>query len=359
MADDALGGLLDAASKGDPAAIRAAASSAPLDDAGKLIDVLADEKAVGPLAALDSDDVPKAIRKLARRALHRLRSRGVKVPEPVRAAPKAMPAQTPAAIEATGWIGFTPPILRLVLTLRDRSAQRVCEAVLDERDRILAGGWFETSRKGIRTLLDDAERQGMPLAEIAAGHVAARLRDAAGRNASIHSDEASGPRDRVLRLMPFADPIAPADHPALEMAGPDDGAADAETLRAAGTLDTPDLVFPLDERLAGEFLASLNAVEAGPLVVSPHVAEERRAGVIRKFCEEKLDAEFCRGLALRHLDRAWLARAERDSEDARRDACVGAALLRRPGSAAAAAFLESFVRVHVRRGGEPPEPREE
>lgn len=201
--------------------------------------------------------------------------------------------------------------------------------------------------------------------EAPAGHIAARLRASASLPASTDLDLEMEElrrqnRDSLLSDLSLLDGIPDAEHPALAPAPSDPAEAGRQVVRAAATLRKDDIIFPLDDEVSAEVVDLLNDANAGPIVLPPAAAKDRQREIVRSACDRLVDDEIRRGLAMRHLDRAWVRRAAGDAEGAERDACIGSVLLRAPRSEEAARFVEAYAMTRVKKRGErQPEPDDE
>jgi hypothetical protein len=141
------------------------------DDGEELATAWADEGERGVEAVLSvaADSIPKAGRKVLRRAQHRLRSRGVAA---VDAGPVAVVATLPKvddAIAAALISGFDPRGARAVYLVESNPSggARLFAVVLDDRQGILECEAFETTRSNARRFLREAaSRDQFPTCDV-------------------------------------------------------------------------------------------------------------------------------------------------------------------------------------------------
>ena len=136
-----------------------------------------------PVLGLAPEALPKAARKALRRVRHRLRSRGVAVPEPAPAATVATLAPLDEAIDEARVTALDPHGVRIAYLATDRAGGgvRLFELALDDARGVLEFEVFEAGRSRARRFLRDAaQRESWP-AVLGAVGVGARADRARGR----------------------------------------------------------------------------------------------------------------------------------------------------------------------------------
>jgi hypothetical protein len=134
------------------------------EDGAELAEVWSDDDGRGAAVVLGVEEagLPKAGRKALRRIRHRLRSRGVEVPE---AAPEPTVATLPKVEEAIDEAVLSPLDPRgnraaFLVTSHPSGGARVFELVLDEEQGILDCRVYSAGRKKVREFLKEFEGQG-------------------------------------------------------------------------------------------------------------------------------------------------------------------------------------------------------
>ena len=343
--------LLALAATGRIEALRDALAGASPAVADQVVAGLAERADAAALAALDAGELPKAVRKAVRRALHQLKAKGVRVPEADRVARLVgPPAGETAGLQADAWISLPLPTVSLVLVMRTPAERRLFVGLLDEEERIVEGASFgNVAKQGVRDFLRRQSAEGHPFVPIAPEHVATRLRAATVRPPSPHAADAGVARAELAERLAFFASLGEAEHPALALAPRDAGQAEQEAEAVAARFSPRDLPFALDQKLMQGLVERLNQARTSPLVLSPVVTADREDRIVLEFVERDLPAALCRGLALRLLDRAWVSREQGEPQRARAEAAAGAVLLHRPASPVARRLLHAFVMVQMRR----------
>ena len=294
------------------------------------------------------------MRKTARRALHALRSRGVRAPEAERVGrlgPVAPPED--GARRAEAWVVLSPPLVVLMRVVRTASERPLSVGLLDEEERVVEGAAFGGATKhGVRDLVARKREAGEICVPVAPGHAAARLRAAVGRPASPHGKKAGMGRAELAERLAFCDGLEDAEHPALALAPEDPVELEVEAGAVIEGLAARDLPFALSREHVGRLPARLNEAQETPIILVPGAGANREAEAFRSFVDEDVPAAMKVALGLRFLDRAWASRARGEERRARGEAACGFLLLRRPASGAAQALLLRFAALHVR----PPSP---
>ena len=233
------------------------------------------------LVALEPRAANRAVRKEIRRALYRLRQRGVPVPEPP--APEAAPSAAPAST-AEGLVSFFDARGdRVVWIIRplDTGGALLIAAQINEPGGLRDVHVVEAARKRLRTVRREMETDaGIRL-------VPADWRSLDALLVEAHERAASTERDRdYLRVRPrltTEPPRAPAEPVSTRITPP--GADEASPLAANGAAllqepelrgwnPTPEAAKPFVEEIAG--------IRESPLVLSRMAQDERVREVLRR-----------------------------------------------------------------------------
>jgi len=260
---------------------------------GELALFWADElEDASPLLALDPDTFPKPARKALRRALHRLRSRGVAVPTESAPATVAKLAPMDEAIDEARVTGLDPSGARIVYLANDRAGGgvRLFQAVIETQRGVLELEVFETGRARARRFLRDAEQRD-PWPAVAVPPVTARALIATA--AENQPRERSAPRAFVEFRSRLCD--APPDTPTPSdlvreaLDEPDITAADALD-RAAAWFGTGELGPwpPPRERVDG-LIERLQEISKSVVVVSGSAREEQVDTALTDALEDVFD----------------------------------------------------------------------
>jgi hypothetical protein len=186
----------------------------PVDRALRAIAALGRSRqpaAAAVLAALDADDVgaPKALRKEARRELHRLRAVGVELP-------RAAPGRTAAPAGRA-----SAQIVEVLATMPDGSGSRVISMIaerslggiysvfmiLSDTAGMKSGEVRDTTRKRYRERLDDWKEQlALPWAELPVSYTKQLIGEALDLN---RESGTVVPRDFQVYRQALGDPVAP------------------------------------------------------------------------------------------------------------------------------------------------------
>jgi hypothetical protein len=128
-----------------------------------------DPERVATVLALSTDALPKAARKALRRVHHRLRSRGIDVPEPEASATVAKLPPMDEAIDEAFVTGLDPHGARLVYLASDRAGGgvRLFEVAIDGARGVLELEVFEAGRgRARRYLREIGKRESWPAAPV-------------------------------------------------------------------------------------------------------------------------------------------------------------------------------------------------
>jgi hypothetical protein len=143
-----------------------------------------------PVLGLTPEVLPKTARKALRRVLHRLRARGVAVPEAPPVATVATLAPIDEGIDEARVTALDPHGVRIVYLASDRAGGgvRLFELALDEARGVLEFDVFEAGRSRARRFLKSAEaRDHWPAVPAPSASVRALIARAAPRQAADRS----------------------------------------------------------------------------------------------------------------------------------------------------------------------------
>jgi len=233
------------------------------------------------LVALEPRATNRAVRKEIRRALYRLRQRGVPVPEP------PARAATPSVGPASAIEGLVSPFdargERVIWIVRplDTGGVLLIAAQLNEPEGLRDVHVVEAPRKRLRAVRQDLET-GAGIRLVPADW---RTLDAL----LVEAHERSGSTDRerdYLRVRPrltAEPPRAPAEPVSTRIAPPTAEESAALAAGAASLLEEPELRgwYPTPEA-AAPFVEEIAAVRESPLVLSRMAQEERVRDVLRR-----------------------------------------------------------------------------
>ena len=320
----------------------AAERLAPLlagDGGTSLADALA-EFPSAPIAALLVALEPhagRAPRKAIRRALYRLRQRGVAVPEPAPAPPAPRPTGAGPEGLVTAFGGDGDRILWLVKPLRE-GGSLVVYAHQHDRHGLLELTAAELGRKRVREVRQNLEASGLRLVPADWRVVDALLVEAQERTTGEE------PRKSYLKVRPriTTEPPRPAAEPVSKrVAPPTDHEIPALVAGSAALLAEPELAtwMPLLEDLK-PFVDELDTAHESPLVLSRGAQEERVRAVIRRAVLTLVPPDV---LARRLEGTAYVLAETGRQAPARQALAVAAALRARPADAADVPLALAFV----------------
>jgi hypothetical protein len=310
-------------------------------DAADLVHALGDlpTPAIATLLVRLEASASRAVRKEIRRALYRLRQRGVPIPEPV-APPAAAPARVAAEIEAllSAVDGRGDRVAWLLRPL-DTGGALLVAAQLNEPAGLRDVHAVEVARKALRATRDRLEKEsGLKLVP-ADWHVVDALL------VEGHERAAGSERDRdYLRVRPRLTrepPRSPAEPVSRRVAPPAPDEVDALVAGSAALLDEPEFRtwWPTADALA-PIIAEIGALRDSPIVVSPGAQEERLRVVLRHAAETLLPP----AVAARRLEATAYVLAETGrSAPARQALAVATVLRERPAAAADVPFVAVYV----------------
>lgn len=261
---------------------------------------------VAALAAVDENAVGKAGRKVLRRVRHRLRSRGVTLPEPPAAPRVARIPDVEEGVEGAFVSPIDPAGSRAAVIVEPHPAGgvRIFEVVTDELRGIRRCEVFQATRGQARRFLREATR-----AEVGAGVPA----EPAAVRAYVARVAARQPRDRALP-QPFAawrshvagapeGTRTPGEEAAAALGAP--GPADRERVLAAigeGRVGP----WPPPEEALHETAGRIAEARESQIVVSGARQQERFQEILREAAEACYDAGFSEATAARFEESAYV-----------------------------------------------------
>jgi hypothetical protein len=230
----------------------------------------------------------KEVAKEAKRALHILRSRGVQVPEPPRAAAPAptAPAEPPLASYATAVDGHGERAVWAARTVPGKGVE-IAQAVLSDERGVLELQIGVLGRKEWRALAKGLVEKGaaMGVSEIDRGRAGAMIAAARALN------DRSGQRvpEKADLWLAQLGPTAPLPDPALAFPPlpPDD---ERDALAASGKLHDLALLQPwlADEPFLREVAVKLDEIAVSPL----YVDEAQRAAQMTRTVADAVERYF-------------------------------------------------------------------
>lgn len=236
----------------------------------------------------------KPLARLARKALYRLRSRGVSIPESPRAAPPEAPrpAPTPEALPALASVVTGRGERALVLGRVLRGGVEMAQALLSDEQGVLQLQLQEASRGAWRRVIKDGLEQGGAV-ELPQHEAATLLAEAAGLNLRAHTPFPEG-LDVALRHFGVQPQLEPTTLPPPE---PEDvrRALEGDVLH-----ETPELAAWLPpESITQRLLAKLDEVVVSPLALSDVQRQDQLQGAVRAVTREYFSPDVSRRYALR------------------------------------------------------------
>ncbi len=281
-------------------------------------------RGVEPLREVEAADLPKPARKVIRRAIHALRSRGVSIPEAPQAPVVAKLPPLDDDLSAAMVSAIDPRGTRIVYLLEAHPSggARLYEVILDEVRGVVGFEAYTTGRSKARKFLREfTARDRFPAVEApveAVRALAARIANAQpadrplprgfgewrSRIASV-SEGAATPGERVREALG-----ASGDRQALD--------------RAVGFVRDKQLgPWPTDPELLPKFAERLAEVARSQIVVSAPHRGEQVDGILAEALEEIFHEAAREATAQRFEESAYVS-WKRDAEDDAR-ACLEAA----------------------------------
>jgi hypothetical protein len=284
-----------------------------------------ESEGAAPILALRDDALPRDGRKLLRRALHRLRSRGIEAPEsapePVKAAPPPVEDVFAAAL-ITPLDAFGGRIAFLVEP-HPSGGVRIFEIVFEEERGILDVRVYSTGRRKARALLRSlGEGSGSAAVDVDPDALRALVARAAARQ----------PKERPL-------PASFAGWRSHVAVAPEGTPTPGEAVRAAlgesadpGLLDAAAVLmregrigpWPPSREQLGRVAERLDAARRSPLVVSGPARREQLEGILGEAAAEAYaDGDAAERAAERFREAAYVFWKRGQEGEAR--ACLAAA----------------------------------
>ena len=294
------------------------------DEAGELAaEWAAHETGVAALAAVDEGRLPKAGQKTLRRVRHRLRSRGVELPE----APPAPRVATLPGVEADLEGAFVSPLdpggsRTVVLVLSHPSGgTRIFELVTDEALGIRRCEVYRAPRGKARRFLKEAS-EGPGRTGVAVDPASARVllgRIAAGQPADRSLPRPFAEWRSQLTGAPAGTPT-PGEQAVAALGEP--GPADAERLRdlVARGLVGP---WPPAEATLREAVEQLGEARESRIVLTGAARRQRLEEILGEAAERAFDARFSALTAARFEESAYVFWKTGHEDEAR--ACLAGA----------------------------------
>ena len=257
---------------------------------------------VGPESALllcrmEELSPTKAVRKLARRAIHRLKSRGVAV-EPFERSPRQSVLQPLAQEQEQGIVTPPDPLgqRRAFLIVPVRGAARIFEIGLSDVDGVVFLEAFEGRRRDARTFERNLrEQEGFRAVVVEASALRALVAGAAGHQ------QAQVDRNLVAELLRGSDGSTPGERLRAELE-PEarelpDRAADQLVRSSVEAGELPP--WPPVGEPAEALVAQIEAIEHSPLVLTELQRRERRWELFREYADRVLDRPYRERVAAR------------------------------------------------------------
>ena len=297
------------------------------------------------LLKLETDALPKPARKILRRVVHSLRSRGIEVPEP---APASRVASLPAvdeSIDEARVTGFDGRGGRMVSLASDHpgGGVRIFQIAIDDTRGVLdfevlsaarrdARRWLRESARGRGSVALPPDSARALVAQAAAQHPAARVlpRGFAERRSRCAEPpaEARTPGELVRAALQPADDAAAASERLIEWIR---GGAIGPWLPESSWLQA--------------LAVKVSEASGGVVVVSDAARREQLQQVIESASEELATGDFAQRIARRLEEVAYLFwQGEREAEA--RNCLAVAQVLREPGARRVSlmrAFVETWL----------------
>lgn len=278
------------------------------------------------LSRLEVDTADRAARKHLRRALHRLRERGIATPAPVPPPPARPVADPPgeawlSAIDGMGtrlvWLAAPQPSGRLLFVA----------AELNEPAGLGTLRVSEVARKHVRALRSRLREAGIALVPTPFGVADALVVEGQHRLAQVDRERnylRVRPRLTTAAATPAAEPVS------AHVTPPADTEIDGLVAASAALVGEPEFArwWPPPDA-AEPFLRDLDDADASPLVLSPAQQEGRLATVLARATE----ALYPRAVVARRLRGTAYVLAETARPEAARLALAVATVLERDAGA--------------------------
>jgi len=310
-----------------------------------LLGGLASEASARLLARIESGArEDKALRREARRALYRLKQKGVAVPERQSAEPSPAARASVAGPEAEGYLSISDPAGdRLLWIVKQRSGGGLfhLSVIVNEPAGLKEAVLAEVNRKGIRSLRQELEaRHHIRLVEVdwrycdaiaGEGYERARQAQQVSESAALYPQ---------LRLQLFSSAAEPP--PVSPVGAP---GAEAEGLASSAALFEEEELRPwfLPEAVLAPYLARYRGLRDSPIVLDRPLQLQRIEEIISTAVEESFSAEHARSWQRRLGEAAHFFASTARAEAARRARAVVAALAE-SSSGKGIPFCEELVR---------------
>ena len=249
-----------------------------------------DPDSADPVLELAPESLPRPARKALRRALHRLRSRGVAVPGAAPTATVATLAPLDEAIDEARVTALDPHGVRIAYLATDRAGGgvRLFELALDDARGVLEFEVFEAGRSRARRFLrETGQRESWPAVPAPSASVRALIARAAANQATGRSAprQLAEWRSRLCDVPPGTATPGALAREALRGGAPADFDLACGWVRD-GTLGPwpPPL-----ERVSG-VIARLDEIAKGVVITSDAARRERVDGVLEDALDEIYDA---------------------------------------------------------------------
>ncbi len=292
---------------------------------------IAGKNAAAVAAVAADDDAPSAARKAARRGINVLKSRGIAIPDPPRASPKA--AATTKTYEA--W--FRPPdaagTAGFTVGTRDAGGRyRLVDVIVQDGKGLVSVAGMEMSRTQLRETFDGIEKRfGHGPAQVPIAWARARIAAARAENAEHGTPLPLGwdKHGDLLGDGRVATPPHPADEMGLALPSADEALARSGTLHAEpelrGWLPLPgamqDLMRAIEEEKESLKGADRAATEAKVVAIVERATDAYFTPEIRAKTSVRMkDAAIsllARGETSRAADLLATARVAAETSDAR------------------------------------------
>jgi len=307
-----------------------------------------DPQAAALLAELEKTAASKTARREVRRALFRLRQRGIETPldrQAEAAAPVFAPPLegylTPSGDDGQQLLWLVRPVTGGILAL---------ETIVHESHGMLRAALERTSRKDLRCFWERLrERLGLHVVPIDWRYADWRMYQAYGRAVERRTD---APRDYpTLRTSLVARAASEVPHPALALLAGESSHCDPAVLTASrDLLPEPEVERCCIPEEVSEFCKSeLEAADSSPLLLSDFQVADRIARIERS-CLERLFAARANGRWARWLlDLAWVFHHTARPAAARQALAVGLALQEGNPPPDEIPFCQGFARLQVLR----------
>ncbi len=291
--------------------------------AGELAEAWMDEEeGVRILLAVSDEGLPKPGRKVLRRALHRLRSSGVALPERAPTVTVARIGGVEDRIEGAWLSPLDPMGARFAYQLEPhpQGGARLFEIVVDDARGIVGFDVYSASRSRVRAFLRDlTKREAFPAIEVPLDVARAVV----ARAAAVHPTGQPFPKgftDWRTRVAEAPEGTAfPGEEVASALAVGDATPEDAAKLVEAGRIGP----WPADQEVLVELVERLRTAADSPLIVSGSTKQEQLQEIVAAAADEVFDEKARQVAVIRLQDSAW-SFWKRDDDGAAR-ACLAAA----------------------------------